>query len=122
MKILPRRNRCQIPILMYHSISKTIENSVHPYYQTSTSPEIFGKHMKFLHENKYSVINLQDVSKNLVDKNNELYKAVILTFDDGFCDFYTEAFPTLERHGYSASVFLPTAYIGNRPIKFLKKK
>jgi peptidoglycan/xylan/chitin deacetylase (PgdA/CDA1 family) len=107
---------------MYHSISKSTDNSLHPYYQTTTSPEIFSKHMKFLHENRYSVINLQDLSKNLINLNGESYKAVILTFDDGYNDFYEEAFPILEQRRYPASVFLPTAYIGSRPIKFLGKE
>jgi peptidoglycan/xylan/chitin deacetylase (PgdA/CDA1 family) len=41
---------------------------------------------------------------------------VVLTFDDGYRDFYTDAFPILKRYGYTATVFLPTAYIdGKRP-------
>jgi peptidoglycan/xylan/chitin deacetylase (PgdA/CDA1 family) len=122
IKIFSKRNIRRIPILMYHSISNSLKNSVHPYYQTSTSPDIFRKHMRFLYESKYSVINIQDFSKSLVNQDGELYKAVILTFDDGFKDFYKQAFPILERYGFSASVFLPTAYIGRKPIKFLKKE
>ena len=109
-KIFSKRNRCCIPILMYHSISNHLENSVHPYYQTSTSPDIFRKHMRFLHEKEYSVISIQDFSKNLVNQDSEACKAVILTFDDGFKDFYKHAFPILEHYGYSASVCH-----GNRP-------
>jgi peptidoglycan/xylan/chitin deacetylase (PgdA/CDA1 family) len=45
-------------------------------------------------------------------------KLVGITFDDGYQDFYTNAFPVLNRYGYSASVFLPTAYIGNAPRQF----
>jgi peptidoglycan/xylan/chitin deacetylase (PgdA/CDA1 family) len=40
-------------------------------------------------------------------------KPVVLTFDDGFRDFYTEAFPVLQTHGFTATVFLPTAFIGD---------
>ncbi len=49
-------------------------------------------------------------------------KPVVLTFDDGYQDFYTDAFPLLNRFGYSATVFLPTAYIGDagRPFKGLE--
>jgi peptidoglycan/xylan/chitin deacetylase (PgdA/CDA1 family) len=45
-------------------------------------------------------------------------KPVVITFDDGFQDFYSQAFPLLDRYGYQATMFLPTAYIGNRPMKF----
>jgi peptidoglycan/xylan/chitin deacetylase (PgdA/CDA1 family) len=38
---------------------------------------------------------------------------VVLTFDDGYRDFYTHAFPVLEKYGFTATVFLPTAFIEN---------
>jgi hypothetical protein len=37
----------------------------------------------------------------------------VLTFDDGYRDFLTNAFPVLKGHGFSATVFLPTAFIDN---------
>lgn len=40
-------------------------------------------------------------------------KPVVLTFDDGYRDFYTHAFPILKKYGFTATVFLPTAYIDN---------
>ena len=39
-------------------------------------------------------------------------RAVVLTFDDGYADFYTHAFPVLLGYGFTATVFLPTDYIG----------
>ena len=39
-------------------------------------------------------------------------KFVVLTFDDAYEDFYSEAFPVLSRLGYTATVFLPKAHIG----------
>ena len=45
-------------------------------------------------------------------------KLVAITFDDGYLDFYTNAFPILNHYGYSATVFLPTDYIGQATRQF----
>jgi peptidoglycan/xylan/chitin deacetylase (PgdA/CDA1 family) len=39
---------------------------------------------------------------------------VVLTFDDGYEDFYSKAFPLLKKHGFIATVFLPTSFIGQK--------
>jgi peptidoglycan/xylan/chitin deacetylase (PgdA/CDA1 family) len=43
---------------------------------------------------------------------------VVITFDDGFRDFYTDAFPVLQEHGFTATMFLPTAFIGDTRRQF----
>lgn len=107
-----------IPILMYHSISND-EETVHPYYRVNTSPKIFADHMRFLSEEGYKTISLHEVHETTsqVINHAKTDKCVVLTFDDGFQDFYTEAFPVLRLHGFFATVFLSTAYVGSRCFK-----
>ncbi len=45
-------------------------------------------------------------------------KLAVLTFDDGYRDFYTNAWPILEKHQFTATSYLPTAYIGDSPRQF----
>jgi len=40
-------------------------------------------------------------------------KYCVLTFDDGYRDFYAVAWPILKKHGFTATMFLPTGFIGN---------
>ena len=48
-------------------------------------------------------------------------KLVALTFDDGFRDFHTAAFPILRKHGFSATMYLPTAFIGDERKTFMAR-
>ena len=119
---LQHRCGCQsrgIPILMYHSISDDPQRWAHPYYQTSTSTNTFRKHMNFLKCNRYSVVSLRK-AVGLLQTPQMMFnvKPVVLTFDDGFKDFYTEAFPILKEYGFPSTVFLPTTYLDNPSSEF----
>lgn len=111
-----------IPILMYHSISNHMQPGLHPYYQTSTSPNTFRKHMDFLKNNGYSVLALKEAVRLLNSEHGNNQKTAVLTFDDGYEDFYTEAFPILQAHGYPCCVFLPTAFVDNQNWTFKGKR
>lgn len=109
-KLVSAKNRA-IPILMYHSVSDAEEKG-HPYYRVNTLPKVFSIQMRFLASQGYRTISLQDLINNEYNS-----KSVVITFDDGFRDFYFEAFPILKEHGFQATVFLATAYVGNEPFK-----
>ncbi len=110
------QNGIHIPILMYHSISREAERSVHPYYRVVTTPEVFSQHMSLLGEEGYEVIGLETALKLLDSSDGSRQvmqvKPVVITFDDGFLDFYANAFPILARYGFTATVFLPSSFIG----------
>jgi peptidoglycan/xylan/chitin deacetylase (PgdA/CDA1 family) len=108
-RLFPQGGR--LPILMYHSVSDR-EEQVHPYYRTVTSPEVFARQMKYLHESGYSTLSLSQAVSWLQAPGRTGERPMVITFDDGFQDFYASAFPILSRYGFSATMFLPTAYIG----------
>jgi peptidoglycan/xylan/chitin deacetylase (PgdA/CDA1 family) len=105
---------------MYHSIADEDETGVHPYYRTATAPSVFEFHMQYLRDQGYSAINLAE-AVSLFQTGTPATKCAVITFDDGYGDFYQHAFPALSRHGFTATVFLPTAYIGMAPIQFKGK-
>lgn len=109
-----------IPILMYHGIANEDEAGVRPYYRTITSPAVFTQHIEHLHDLGYTVISLRDAVKILRGQRSTQKHAVV-TFDDGYADFYTNAFPAIARHGFTATVFLPTGYIGKVARQFKGK-
>lgn len=103
-------------ILMYHSISSENEG-VHPYFQTTTSLQTFIEHMRFLHENGYAATGLNDVATH-IERSVGPERKVVITFDDGYRDFYTDAIPVLKHYGFTATMFLPTKYIGKTVRQF----
>jgi peptidoglycan/xylan/chitin deacetylase (PgdA/CDA1 family) len=113
--------KTSIPILMYHSITDQDETSVQPYYRTATSPEAFAAQMRDLHEAGYSAIGVSEAVSRLNDSGRAIGKSVVITFDDGYADFCTNGMPVLARYGYTATVFLPTAYIGENAQAFKGK-
>jgi peptidoglycan/xylan/chitin deacetylase (PgdA/CDA1 family) len=103
---------------MYHSISDGSTEHVHPYYRTVATPEVFAGQMKYLHENGYSTVSLCETVDCIERTDHNRLRPVAITFDDGFQDFYTHAFPILNSYGFKAIVFLPTAYIGTEAQEF----
>ena len=109
-----------IPILMYHSIADEDEPGVQPYYRTTTTPSAFALQMKHLSDRGYSTLSVAE-AVNLLQNGSLTKKYAVITFDDGYSNFYRHAFPILDRYDFSATVFLPTAYIGTQPIQFKGK-
>jgi peptidoglycan/xylan/chitin deacetylase (PgdA/CDA1 family) len=114
-----------VPILMYHSIADEDETGVQAYYRTATTPGVFAAQMDSLYQAGFSVIGLGEAVRRSTEsgsaKNGESVGSVVITFDDGFQNFYTNAFPVLSRYGFTATMFLPTAHIGESRLSFKGK-
>jgi peptidoglycan/xylan/chitin deacetylase (PgdA/CDA1 family) len=102
-----------LPILMYHSISDDPQPGVSPYYKTTTSPAVFEQHLQRLSAAGYRSVHIDEAVRALQSGVPRNEKTVVITFDDGFRDFYDLAFPILKRLGHTASMFLPTAFVAN---------
>jgi peptidoglycan/xylan/chitin deacetylase (PgdA/CDA1 family) len=100
-----------VPVLMYHSISDDAEESVQPYYRLATSPRRFAEQMQWLGNAGFWGVSLEVALAALADGDSHHPPLVAITFDDGFRDFHTEAWPVLHRHGFTATMYLPTAII-----------
>jgi peptidoglycan/xylan/chitin deacetylase (PgdA/CDA1 family) len=74
--------------------------------------------MEFLASQGYRVVGTTEAVRILAQAVPAVEKVAALTFDDGYRDFYTAAFPVLERLGFTATMYLPTAYVGTRHLTF----
>ncbi len=97
-----------VPILMYHSINYKKDNTL------SVKPENFARQMGFLNKHRYKVISLDELVEGIKKEKKFSGKTVVVTFDDGFSDNYTYAFPVLAKYNMPATIFLMTGYIGKK--------
>jgi len=97
----PCRN---IPILMYHHIGDK-KNWLY------VRPEIFRQQMDYLLEKGYTTVTLGEVVAALNSGTSLPAKPIVLTFDDGYRDFFTNAFPILRERNLKATVFVITQLV-----------
>ena len=102
---------------MYHSISSIPDKVSHPYFQTNTDTATFHRQMEWLAKNGYRAIPLTKIEEELRRPILNQRKPFVITFDDGFRDFLENAFPILKDFHFTATVFLPTGYVGKRLMK-----
>jgi peptidoglycan/xylan/chitin deacetylase (PgdA/CDA1 family) len=93
-------------ILTYHSIS----DGPSPI---EVAPALFRAQMAWLKQ-QARVVPLEDMVRCLTERRPFPERAVALTFDDGYRDFYEAAVPVLAEFGFSATVFLPTGHVGGK--------
>lgn len=95
-----------IPILAYHSLAPERFPG-----KLAISFELFRKQLSFLKRQKFQGIGLEACAQNGW-KEGLLERKVSITFDDGYLDNYTHAFPVLKGSGYGAAFFVTPQDIG----------
>jgi peptidoglycan/xylan/chitin deacetylase (PgdA/CDA1 family) len=95
---------------MYHSISGYTSPTLKKF---TLSPELFAEQMAYLYQGGYTPITVTQLVRVINLAGSGLpERAVVLTFDDGFADFYTNALPVLKYYGFVATLYVPTAFVG----------
>lgn len=99
-------------VLMYHRVLDKREwqqSCSHPGIIVET--DTFAMQMDVL-QRHFHVISLQQLVERLRQRVPFERNTCVITFDDGWLDNYRNALPVLQRYRLSATIFLPTAYIG----------
>ncbi len=99
----------RVPILLYHYIGNNPDPKDSARDNISMGPDKFNEQMKYLSDNGYNTISLDTLYPTLSGTSTFPSKPVILTFDDGYMDFYYNAYPILKQYNLRATVFIPTA-------------
>lgn len=99
----------QLPILMYHRVAPQGAQKMNRYRIT---PEQFEEQLSYLRDNGYYGIDLNKWLRAMMTRQPLPGRAIALTFDDGYKDFYEFAWPLLNKYKFSATVFLVADLLG----------
>lgn len=108
----------RLPVLMYHRVHPDADDSRWAYYNNNTRPEVFRLHLKTLKDLGYQGLDIETAWSRFQAGPGGCGRLVGITFDDGYQDFYDIGLPILEEFKFSATVFLPTAFIGDERKRF----
>lgn len=92
-----------IPILCYHGVLDNAWGATTLFVKVQE----FAKQMEYLKENNYTPIFISEIN------DAGMYeKPIIITFDDGYQDVYTYAYPILQQYNFKANLYVITDSIG----------
>ena len=95
-----------LPVLMYHKIMENGSDGL-----TVTTAQ-FDMQLMFLKEKGYHTLTFRELKKLNAEKAPLPKKSIIITFDDAYLNFRDQALPILKKYNFSASLFVPVAFIG----------
>jgi peptidoglycan/xylan/chitin deacetylase (PgdA/CDA1 family)/SAM-dependent methyltransferase len=103
----------EMPVLMYHRIADTGAPGLAPY---RVAPALFERQIAYLKRHGYTTPGLQayDALRRKTPTAALPGRAIAITFDDAYEDFFTTAWPILRAHGLAATLFVPVGFIGGR--------
>ena len=88
-----------VPVLYYHSVDQNADNEV------TITPEMLEKQLKYINDNKFTTITIRELYDYLKNNKPIPEKSIVITFDDGYMNSYTEAFPILKDLNMKATIF-----------------
>ena len=110
--LAPGAGWINVPILTYHYIRVNPDRYDRLGFALSVTPWDFAAQMDWLKDSGYHPITAADLHAFLAGVRGLPSKPVILTFDDGYADFYTTALPILRAHDFRATAYVVSGFVG----------
>lgn len=99
----------EVPILMYHKVNPDPRTGG---LGLRVPPDKFDRQMAYLARNGFHTVSLTDVVAHFQEGKPLPPRPVVITFDDGYLDNYTYAFPILKKYNFTATIFVVAGTVG----------
>lgn len=96
----------KVPILMYHYVEYVKDEKDTIRQLLNTYPHIMDAQIKTLKDHNYTFLTHAELTHILMGGKTLPEKPVVLTFDDGYRDFYTDAYPILKKYQVKATAYV----------------
>lgn len=100
--------RVTAPILLYHHVDANGKNS-----RYTVEPAVFEQQMKWLYEHDYHTITITKLIDVIKNGGEIPERPFVVTFDDGAVSVYNNAFPIMQKYGFSGVFYLITGSLGS---------
>lgn len=97
----------KVLVLNYHMVNRM-------FISLAIDPEDFDWQMKYLVDHGYHTISPEELYAFLEGKGTLPDRPVLITFDDGYVDNYTNAYPILKKYNLKATIFIVTGFVSER--------
>lgn len=104
----------KVPILVYHYVEFVKDPGDTIRKSLDIIPPIFEKQIRTLQHAGYNFIMSSDLGLYLDGKKQLPEKPIILTFDDGYEDFYTDVFPILKKYNVKVTAYIISGVLGRK--------
>lgn len=113
--------RTAIPILLYHAVTDNPGSHIAPF---TVTPENFARQLDVVLDSGFRCITFSRLVDELrspashsgpaVEAGPDLRRTAVITFDDGFADFYENAAPALEERSLKSTMYVTTGWLEGR--------
>ena len=100
-------NDAKVLVLNYHMVNTM-------FISLAVEPSDFDWQMKYLVDHGYHTITPDELYDFLAGQGTLPDRPVLITFDDGYVDNYTNAYPILKKYNLKATIFIVTGFVSKR--------